>query len=84
MSEIKVWQIDDCDFVAAETLPAAIEWYESFTGVKADPDDAVPYSLDTKMHTGEGPHDPDSVETTFGEQIKVEREFPCLLASTEI
>lgn len=25
---MRVWKLDDCDFVAAKTLDEAIEWYE--------------------------------------------------------
>ena len=84
---MKVWRIDDCDFVAGETLDEVIKWYEGYTGNKADPDDAQECSLDTIMNTTEGPHDPDNERITFAEAIERERRsgsFPCILASTEI
>lgn len=89
MSAMKVWKLDDCDFVAAETLDEAIKWYEGYTGVKVDSDDASEASLETVMNTTEGPHDPDNERITFAEAIERERRlesgsFPCLLASTEI
>lgn len=31
---MKVWKLDDCDYVAAETLDDALAWYESETGIE--------------------------------------------------
>lgn len=89
MSAMKVWRLDDCDFVAAETLDEAIKWYEGYTGNKVDPHDARESSLDTIMNTTEGPHDPDNERITFAEAIERESRlesgsFPRILASTEI
>jgi len=84
---MKVWKIDDCEFVAGETLDEVIKWYEGYTGVKTHPDDAEECSLDLIMNTGEYEDDPDNERITFAEAIERERQsgsFPCILASTEI
>jgi len=84
---MKVWKLDDCDFVAGETLDEVIKWYEGYTGNKVDQDDAEECSLDMIMNTTEGPPDPDNERITFAKAIERGHQsgsFPCILASTEI
>ena len=33
---MKVWKLDDCDYVAAETLDDALVWYKNETGVDVE------------------------------------------------
>lgn len=96
-ADIQVWLVDDCDYVAARSAEEAVQYeirncHSLADGTPAPGADHCevtdgPFDLTTKMHTGEGPGDPDSEEITFAEAIHRHRrdggEFPCLLASTE-
>ncbi len=74
MSEqIKVWKLDDCEYVAAHTLDEALAWFESETGVKADPDEAEEYALSSHVNAAIDEDEPPRV-ITFEQYIHEELE----------
>ncbi len=83
---ISVWQFQECDFVAAESLEAAQEWYRRVI-TDEDVDEVRPVSVGQLMCTGESEDDPDGEMITFAEAIARHqaegRTFPTILASID-
>lgn len=50
---MKVWKLDDCDYVAGETLEEVLAWYKNETGVVIEEHDET--SLQMMGYTGEAP-----------------------------
>lgn len=46
-SKVKLFEIDDCDWVAAETEEQAIEWYSKQVGVSKEELEIIEVSLET-------------------------------------
>lgn len=80
---MKVWRFDDCDYVAAETLEQAREWYvrEHFCDIEgrltehgaawiADMEVEGPLDLETNHMNTEEPGEPGNERITFAEGIR--------------
>ncbi len=50
--QIRVWKLDDCEYIAAYTLEDALEFYESLTGFKPS-DMGDPWQVEEISITGE-------------------------------
>lgn len=72
MSEqIRVWKLDDCEYVAAHTLDEALAWYESETGLKAAPEEAEEYALSSHVNAADEDEEPRII--TFEQLIQEEQ-----------
>ncbi|HKO88320.1 MAG TPA: hypothetical protein VJU83_07345 [Burkholderiales bacterium] len=81
-AHIKVWQFNDCECVAAESLEAAIAWYVELTGVEVE--DVAELTVDDKpfMWTGEEPGDGEHI--SLKQAIAAhEGTFPDILCCTD-
>jgi hypothetical protein len=85
-----IYQVNDCDWVAAESLAAAAEFYVGYCGEEIDHDEAYELSdeeLDTKRFIDEGEYGPERQEYTFREALALMlaagEESPFFFASTE-
>lgn len=88
---MKVWKLDDCDYVAGEALEDVLRWYEAETGIDAsgktdelaEPPEEV--SLDETMLTEESRDVPGCEEITYAEGIRraqaAGESFPMILAT---
>lgn len=77
-----VWKMDDCDFVAAETLEAAAKWYGELVGPPIDGEREIEEcDLSTTMRSTFGP---DGESFTFADQIEKMKAageaFPAVIA----
>jgi len=79
---MKVFFLDECDYVAAETLDDALDWYKRETGAP-DIEEWSEVALDQTFWTGEIMGDGE--ELTFAEAIRLAHEnkerFPQILAT---
>ena len=90
---IKVFSMNDCDWVAAETLEEAKSWYKDFCSSSSDPDEEVfddPHEVSSEDMKKLKFNDEDGskpVTRTFQEQLDriVDRgePFPLFFASSE-
>ncbi len=71
---MKVFLIDDCDYVAAETAEAAIEWYRREIHDEVEECDEV--SLDLEVNEAEEGDPPEII--TFREMIERDLQIPKL------
>lgn len=81
-SRIRVFKLNDSDWVAAESLGQAFDWYEELTGTEIQPEDEPrEISLNELMYV-----DSDYKEQqTYAWVIENEHnEFPCIIATTEV
>ena len=80
---MRVWKMDDCDFVAAETVEVATVWYNNHVGPSVDGDDREvdEYALSTSMRASASP---DAEARTFAEIIEkmtvAGESFPAIIA----
>ena len=89
---MKVFKMNDCDWVAAASIAEAVQWYEDTTGFDwvEDPDDINPVEWDLNMEMEI--LDPDTMEvahSTMGELIDYYKDMwpnnkdPYVILSTE-
>ena len=88
MSEIKVYRLNEYDWVAAESMEEAIEWYCRTTGVaRSEATDEDVRELDEREMERTVFTLEDGDQISFAEQLErcldAEREAPFLFASTE-
>jgi hypothetical protein len=88
MSDIKIIQVNDCDWVAAETVEEAKEWYKKeFGSDDADVEEARELT-DKEMETLSFKDEDQNRKHSFKEQLELMREagisFPAYFASTEV
>lgn len=95
MSEIKIFQMNDCDWWAADSLESAIQdcmeqyGYTREQVEEDEPRELTDEELDSLQYTDD-PSDSEAETRTFREQLKVMQQepekytpHPCLFASTE-
>jgi len=85
---VRVWKMDDCDWVAAETLDEAIKEWESHVGLSAAEESLDPHLMSWKEMDAHTFHDPETGTTrSFSAELRnrVRRgeKFPQFFASTE-
>ena len=85
--DIKIFQVDDYDYVAAESLGQAMEWYLQYTGITKEEcgDDQCELS-DARMNRMifvEDSGERNTFKKKLWQMIKAGAEFPCLFACSE-
>jgi len=91
---IKVFRMNDCDWVAAETSEDAVVYYLDMISAKNTPEDRFEYLEEPIEALGDDDmkklqfHDPEAgTKHSFADQLEAEKEagrkFPSFFASTE-
>jgi len=88
MAEIKIFAMNDCDWVAATTLEEAIEEYEAFSDFDEEsPRELTPEEMDQLMFhetdEDDSPLAKKSFRVKLDEMIEAREAFPCFFASTQ-
>ncbi len=78
---MKVWLLDDCDYVAGEALDEVLRWYESETGVLADEHDEMPLTM--MVNVAEDAQDSRSItfEASIRERIEAGETLPMIVGT---
>jgi hypothetical protein len=91
MADIKIFEMNDCDWMAATTLEEAVEEYKASLDGEFDeadpPRELTAYEMELLRFRETGPDDEPLEKKSFraklDEMIAAGESFPCFFASTE-